>query len=126
MEIRLSLHNIVYPRSPVFCGYKIGNKEFTMWDTFIIEGDMTLQEFLDLFKEKYEIEIDTVTYGNFMVYGLIINKKKIDSRLKLNIKDIIETELEIKLNTNQITLQICTDIENEDSNMELPEVLYLL
>lgn len=28
MEIRLSLHNVVYPRSPVFCGYKIGNKEF--------------------------------------------------------------------------------------------------
>ena len=108
---------------------KIGENEFTMWDTFVIQGDITLQEFLDIFEEKYGLDVDTVTYGNFMLYGLMFNARKSAMRKTMKITDIIENELGVKLDGNSITLQICTSTDDEDGlddESELPDVLYLL
>jgi ubiquitin-activating enzyme E1 len=104
---------------------KVSDKEYTIWDTFIIQGGMTLEQLLKYFKEEHKIDIDTIIYGNFMLYGSIMNKKKMNTRMVMNIRDIIETELNTKLTTSSIALQICTDIEKEE-NVELPEIIYLL
>ena len=107
----------------------INNRDYTMWDTFVIQGDMTLQEFIDKFDKDHKLEIETVTYGNAMIYGLMLPPRKLNKRLSMKIKDIITDELETKINSNSITLQVYTPIEddeNEDVNNELPEVLYLL
>ncbi|QKF94300.1 ubiquitin activating enzyme [Fadolivirus algeromassiliense] len=106
---------------------KVGEKEYSMWDTFVVQGDITLQEFLDFFEETHKIELDTVTYGNFMMYGVIVNPKKKAQRLNMKIKDIIEKELNVRLDATSITLQVCMSVEDLDTeDVELPEVLYLL
>ena len=105
---------------------KVGEKNFTMWDTFIVEGGMTLQEFVDMFEDEFGLEIDTVTYGNFMLWGLMINPKKIATRLNMTIENIVEKELDMRLDTTSITLQICTSTDDIDDDTELPEVLYLV
>ena len=103
---------------------KVGDKEYSCWDSFVVEGDMTLQEFIDMFAEVHKIELDTVTFGNFMLYGIIVNPRKQAERLKMKIGDIIEKELEAKLNVSSITLQICSSIDDEENDVELPEVIY--
>lgn len=102
---------------------KIKDKELTIWDVFIIH-DMTLSELLNLFLTKYKIDLETIIYGNFMIYSPIINRRKIKLRMKMKIKNIIEKELEIKLDVSSITLQIFSKDENDD--LELPEILYLI
>lgn len=103
-----------------------GDKTFTMWDTFMIEGDMTVQKFLDTFKEVYNLDVDTIMYGNFTVYGLILNIKKINMRKQMYIKDIIESELKIKIQDKYIVLMICTGTDDDENDTELPEVLYMI
>ncbi|ARF09593.1 ubiquitin-activating enzyme [Indivirus ILV1] len=106
--------------------YEVGGNKYSMWDTFIINKDLTLREFLDHFKENYNLDVDTVTYGNFMLYGIMINPIKANKRLKMKIRTIIEEELNIKLSGNSISLQICTDTDNVDDDTELPDVLFML
>jgi len=106
---------------------KVGDKNYTMWDTFVVKGDMTLQEFLNKFEKEYHLEVDTVTYGDAMLYGIMLSPMKLNKRLSMKIKDIIENELEHKINTNSITLQIYTATDDDnDESPELPEVLYIL
>ena len=105
---------------------KIGDKMFSAWDTFIVKEEMTLQSFLDMFLDEYGLDIDTITYGNCMLYGLMLHPKKVSVRLDMTIRDIIENELNIKVNTSSITLQICTSTDDIDDDIELPEVLYLI
>jgi len=124
--LNLALPYIGYSEPIKIKSNKVGDKEYTIWDTFVINKPMSLKEFLEHFENEHKINIDTVTYGNFMLYGLIMNKKKLDARMNLSIKDIIETELNIKLTASSIALQICTDIDDEDNDIELPEVIYLL
>lgn len=100
---------------------KIGNKEYSMWDIFVIEGNLLLREFIGMFKDLYQIEIDTITFGNFMIYGILVNNKRRNERMGMTIRDIIETGLETELTCNIITLQICTDIDGDE--IDLPEVL---
>jgi ubiquitin-activating enzyme E1 len=104
---------------------KLGDQNFSMWDTFIIKGDFTLQEFLDFFETNYKLNLETVTYGNFMLYSLIINPKKLLSRLNMKIKDILENELNSRISSTSVTLQIYASSDDMENDVELPEVLYI-
>ena len=106
--------------------HKVGGKEYSMWDTFVLNKDYTLEEFLNYFKVTHNLEIDTVMYGNFMIYGMMLSVVKVNKRLKTSIRTIIETELETRLTSSSITLQICTDTDDPIDDTELPEVLYIL
>jgi ubiquitin-activating enzyme E1 len=47
----------------------LGN-EYTLWDRVDIkEGDITLQEALDVFKNKHSLEVDMVGVGSALVYA---------------------------------------------------------
>lgn len=124
--LNLALPYIGFSEPIKVTSYKVGSKEYTMWDTFIIQGEMTLSQIIDAFNKLYDIEIDTITYGNFMLFSPFINQKKLQARMNMNIRDIIETELNIKLTNSAINLQICANIDDEDDDTELPEVLYML
>jgi ubiquitin-activating enzyme E1 len=106
--------------------HTVGGKEYSMWDTFVINKDYTLKEFIEYFERDHNLEIDTVMYGSFMIYGIILNAKKVAKRMDTSIRKIIEDELEVKLTGKSITLQICTDTDDMEDETELPEVLYIL
>jgi len=94
------------------------DKKFTMWDNFKVQGDITLQEFLDYFKKKYDYEIEFVTYGDCAIY---LPFSPTDSSLTMNIKDIIEKELEVTLDCDVIELLI-----GVEDDIDLPSVKYYL
>lgn len=105
--------------------HQVGGKEYSIWDTFVIHQDYTLGEFIKYFKDTHNLVIDTVMYGNFMIYGIMLSLAKINKRLSMKIKTIIEEELKVKLEKS-ITLQICTDTDDLEDDTELPEVLFIL
>lgn len=123
--INLALPYIGFSEPIAVPKVKINEEYYSMWDTFIIKGDITLQDLLDIFEENYKLSLDTVTYGNFMLYSLLLNSRKLATRCNMTIKNIIEQELNMTIKSSSITLQIYGSFDDDNDDLELPEVLYI-
>lgn len=58
---------LLYPRPPLlhltFVCAQYRDTEYTLWDRFEIEGDITLEQLVEHFKEKYKLEISMLSSG---------------------------------------------------------------
>lgn len=128
INLALPFFGFSEPISPKITEFK-GNK-YTLWDHYEIKGDLTLKEFIDTFKEKYEIELEFINYGTFIIYSPFIQKQKLKDRMQLKIKDIIESNLKKKIESDILILTIGQVIENDsdenDIDIDLPNVKYLI
>ena len=100
------------------------NGLYNIWDSFVVtkEEVTTVRDFVDFFQNKHQIEVTAIIYGSFMFYSTMYDDEKLANRLNMNIIDIIENEMKIKLEST-ITLQVYDD---GDGDYDLPEVLFIL
>jgi len=118
---------------PIACiKNKFKGREFTMWDSFKIQGPMTLADFIKYFQENYEFTLDLISYRSFMIYSSFMSPKKLKERMTKSIDQIITEELNEKITGNMINITI--DVEDEDDDdssdmdkgIDLPQVCYHL
>ncbi|OHS99360.1 Ubiquitin-like modifier-activating enzyme 1 [Tritrichomonas foetus] len=69
--------------------------KYSLWDKWIIEGDITLGEFFKKVQEKYKVEVDMVTVGRTVMYPVFSDMKKGQMRLQTKITDILTKELNV-------------------------------
>lgn len=68
---------------------KIGNLEFTFWDSFEFRNDPLLSDIIDHYQEKYDMEISTVTYGQYTLLTPFLMPKKRQDKMKKHISELI-------------------------------------
>ncbi|OAQ28961.1 ubiquitin-activating emzyme E1 [Linnemannia elongata AG-77] len=104
--------------------FKYHETEFTLWDRFEIHEDVTLQEFLDHFKEKHELDIAMVSAGVSMLYTSFMQKDKKKERLPMKFSKLVETvsRKPTPAHVRSFTVEVvCYDREGED--VEVPYVV---
>ncbi|CDS05756.1 Putative Ubiquitin-activating enzyme E1 1 [Lichtheimia ramosa] len=98
-------------------------KTFTLWDRFDIEGDITLQEFIDYFQKEHKLEVTMVSSGVSMLYSFFMQKKKAEERLKMKLSKLVETVSKnpIPPHVKAIIFEICAN-DADDEDVEVPYV----
>jgi ubiquitin-activating enzyme E1 len=94
---------------------------YTLWTHWIIEGDLTLGEFLAAVESKYRVTVDMMTVGNALLY-MSFEPKKAQERANKKITEILVKEFDqppLVPGQNLIALDI-TAVDEEGADVDTP------
>jgi ubiquitin-activating enzyme E1 len=103
---------------------KYGETEWTLWDRFEFENDPTLQEIINAFKQKHNLEISMVSQGVSMLWSSFTPPKKAQERLPMKFSKLVETVSKKPLppwSKNLVVEVMANDEEGED--VEVPFIV---
>ena len=97
---------------------------WSIWDRFDLEGDLTLQEFLDYFKKKHQLVVSMLSCGNSMLYSSFMNKEKLRGRLPKKLSEIVEeiTKKSLSPEKKYLVMEICCSLTTTDQDVDAPTV----
>ena len=107
--------------------------EWTLWDRYDIdEGrELTLREFIDLFKERYKLEVTMISSGVSILYSFFTNQKKLKERYPMKMSELVQdvSKTEFKPKQKYLTFEICCNDMNaaddaDEEDVEVPYVRY--
>jgi ubiquitin-activating enzyme E1 len=101
--------------------------EFSEWDRFDMEGDMTLRELMAYFKDTYSLEITMLSHGVTLLYTFFMAATKKEERMDKKMTELVQEALDRELDPSlkALVFQICcNDPDGED--VEVPPVRYSL
>jgi len=106
---------------------KYNDTEFTLWDRFEVQGDMTMKEFMDWFLNEHKLEVTMLSEGVRMLYAFFMGASKKEARLKTKISEVVQevSKKKIPPHVRALVLEVCVNNE-EGEDVEVPYVKYNL
>lgn len=101
--------------------------EWTLWDRFEVQGEMTLQQFMDYFKEKHGLEITMLSQGVCMLYSFFMAPSKLQDRLELSMSEVVRKVSKRKLepHVKALVFELCCN-DKDGNDVEVPYVRYTI
>jgi len=100
--------------------------EWSLWDSIEVEGPMTVQELIDHFEKKYQLNLSMMSNGNMMVYSDFMRGDKLKSRLGTELSKIVTeiTEQPLPEKNNYLKFEVVTERLEDDEDAEIPSLKY--
>jgi ubiquitin-activating enzyme E1 len=107
---------------PIACAkFKYHEKEWSLWDRFEVEEDITLKEFLAWFKEKHELDVTMLSCNGSLLYSFFMQAKKLQERLPLPMSKVVELVCKKELTCTTLVLEMCVN-DRDGEDVEVPYV----
>eukprot|EP00252_Welwitschia_mirabilis_P025423 TRINITY_DN7923_c0_g1_i1.p1 TRINITY_DN7923_c0_g1~~TRINITY_DN7923_c0_g1_i1.p1 ORF type:complete len:1109 (-),score=223.60 TRINITY_DN7923_c0_g1_i1:15-3341(-) len=98
---------------------------WTLWDKFEMDCvGMSLESFLQEFKQQYGLEVNMIMYGKSLLYAEFLSKKKLQERMPWTILELIHNVGKVVIPTteNKLVLSLtCADAN--DMDVEVPDII---
>jgi ubiquitin-activating enzyme E1 len=101
---------------------------WTIWDIIEMKGPLTIKEFSDNIKKKYNVKINMIASGEKLLFNFSTNKKKTDEKMSMLIEDA-EREVNEKSKVSKsdyIVLDIGGTTGKDDTEVSMPKFKYIL
>lgn len=106
---------------------KYGDQEWTLWDRFDVQGEMTLREFLDHFKTVHKLEVTMLSQGVSMLYSFFLPRDKAAERMAWKMTELVRkiSKKKVESHIKSLVFEVCcNNLDGDD--VEIPYVKYNL
>ncbi|KAM3620835.1 uncharacterized protein V6R79_002659 [Siganus canaliculatus] len=106
--------------------FQVAEKEYTLWDDFLVEGrrggqqEMTLGDLLQYIKETYGLTISYLLYGPAVLY------RGQKDKLNLSVSDLVRTVTRADIPPHVEMLELIASFEEDEDCETVPHIRYML
>lgn len=104
-----------------------GGRKWTLWDRFDVnEGkDISLESFLQLFKDSYGLEISMISCGVSMLYSSFTSAAKLKERMPMALSEVASSVGKMEFTSTQkyLVLEVCCN-DDTGEDVEVPYIRY--